>query len=125
MSVKNSCSSLIAKLEACASNCEKYIKTLIPKLHCIQPAKDVSSLGKNFVAACKQHMAACQNSECKQACSGCVQLVEKAIEKSTACADACGGAGSDSDCQIVCKDCAVACRAASQACKGAMSKICA
>lgn len=124
MSIKNSCTDLISKLESCADHCQKFLNNTYPKTHCIQPAKDASAAGVSFVAACKQHASSCSKPECKQACQSCIPVVEKAIEKSNACALACDGAGSDQDCKIVCQDCLRACKTASQACKGLVSKFC-
>ena len=49
---------------------------------------------------------------------------EKAVEKNTACFDACGGRSSDDDCKIVCKDCAAACRACIKSCQDCIAKLC-
>ncbi|MBP7854724.1 hypothetical protein KAZ82_02170 [Candidatus Babeliales bacterium] len=125
MSLKGSCSELIAKLETCANHCEKLVNGSYPKAHCIQPAKDAAAMAKNFVASCKQHSQNCAKPDCKQACHACIPALEKAIEKANACASACGGAGSDQDAKEVARVCAQVCKAAVQVCKTAVGKFCA
>ncbi|MCX5923586.1 MAG: hypothetical protein NTU89_03380 [Candidatus Dependentiae bacterium] len=123
-SAKNACKIAILKLEACALMCEKHVKATASKKDCIQPAKDAIAASKQVIAECRLHIKNCDSAPCKALCSASIKAAEKAVEKCTACIDASGGMGSDSDCMIVCKDCAIACRASLKACKECSEKMC-
>jgi len=109
--IKQLCHLAIPKLTRSAEMCEQYVKGGVPKEACIQPAKDVKEVLMPIIAACHEHLKVCTDSKCIAACQSSLKTAEKAVEKNTACFDACGGAGSDDDCKIVCQDCAQACRA--------------
>lgn len=110
-SVKDLCKSGVPVLTKSADMCDKYVRGTEPKHHCVKPAQDVVAMCKKTIAELRSHTTSCKNSGCVALCQSSIKASEKAVEKNTACIDACMGAGSDNDCKIVCKDCADACRA--------------
>ena len=123
-SVKEVCKISIEKLKVCADKCDQHVKNLVPKNHCVQPAKDAIAASKQLIFACRGHLQSCKNPECKAVAIACIKSAEKVVEKATACIDACNGAGSDQDVIIVCKDCIEACKACIKNCEECAQKVC-
>lgn len=123
-SVKDSCAFSLQKLAVCVNVCDQYVAGHVVKEDCIRPAQEVVAACKRVIEACREHLEKCSDDTCIEACKACMVTAEKAVEKNTACVDACSGMGSDDDCKIVCKDCADACRACMEACQDCVDQVC-
>lgn len=124
-SIKEICKSSMNKLSNAAKQCDEFVQGLIPKLHCVPAAKEAVAACKQMIGNCRHHLKACKNGACVNACNALIKASEKAIEKNTACIDACTGSSSDADCKTVCKDAANASRACLKSCQDCMSQACA